>query len=51
MSKFEETKKHRGGWEYDKEEIVTVVRVIVGPDLLEDVIVPFSRKYGNIERG
>jgi ADP-ribosylglycohydrolase len=29
-------------------EIVNIVRVIVGPDLIEDVVVPFSRKYGNI---
>ena len=30
-------------------EIVNTVQMILGPDLLEDVVLPFSRKYGNIE--
>jgi hypothetical protein len=31
-------------------EIVTTVRVIAGPDLMESVVIPFSLKYGNIEK-
>jgi ADP-ribosylglycohydrolase len=31
-------------------EIVNTACMILGPDLLQGVIIPFSRKYGNIER-